>query len=160
MSDGGNRIGTVSSIDPETGMVSVMYEDRDGEVTELLPYATFNDEYKLPQLGAKVVVLHLSNGSEMGIVLGTYWNKYNAAMNPGLYHKDMGGGAYIDYNDGVLIIAAEHTRIASLDGKEDFQDFEVEELLQQIHDQNEKIKEHEKRIKALEKAAETEEGTD
>ena len=71
MSDGGNRIGTVSSVDPETGMVSVIFEDRDGEVTELLPYATFNEEYKLPQLGAKVVVMHLSNGGEMGIILGT-----------------------------------------------------------------------------------------
>ena len=56
MSGGGNRIGTVSSVDSETGMVSVLYEDRDGEVTELLPYATFNDEYKLPQLGAKVEI--------------------------------------------------------------------------------------------------------
>ena len=83
MSDGGNRIGTVSSVDPETGMVSVIFEDRDGEVTELLPYATFNEEYKLPQLGAKVVVMHLSNGGEMGIILGTYWNEYNAAGNPG-----------------------------------------------------------------------------
>lgn len=71
MSDGGNRIGTVSSVDAETGMVSVVFEDRDGEVTELLPYATFNEEYKLPQLGAKVVVIHLSNGGEMGIILGT-----------------------------------------------------------------------------------------
>ena len=63
--EGENRIGTVSSVDAATGMVSVVYEDRDGEVTELLPYATFNDEYKLPQIGAKVVVLHLSNGGEM-----------------------------------------------------------------------------------------------
>ena len=106
MSDGGNRIGTVSSVDPETGMVSVLFEDRDGEVTELLPYATFNEEYKLPQLGAKVVVIHLSNGGEMGIILGTYWNEYNAAGNPGTFHKDLGGGAYINYKDGVLTVAA------------------------------------------------------
>lgn len=120
MSDGGNRIGTVSSVDPETGMVSVVYEDRDGEVTELLPYATFNDEYKLPQLGAKVVVLHLSNGGEMGIVLGTYWNEYNTAGNPGTYHKDLGGGAYFDYNGGVLALVAEHIRLIAADDGEDF----------------------------------------
>lgn len=146
MSGGGNRIGTVSSVDAETGMVSVVYEDRDGEVTELLPYATFNDEYKMPQLGAKVVVLHLSNGGEMGIVLGTYWNKYNSAGNPGTYHKDMGGGAYFDYNGGILIVAAEHTIVASLSGKEDFQSFEVETLLERIYDHEKQIAELEKKV--------------
>ena len=119
MAGGGNRIGTVSSVDPKTGMVSVLYEDRDGEVTELLPYATFNDEYKLPQLGAKVIVLHLSNGSEMGIVLGTYWNERNAAGNPGAYHKNIGDGAYFDYDKSVLAVVAGHIRFrATLDGED------------------------------------------
>lgn len=145
MSDGGNRIGTVSSVDPETGMVSVIFNDRDNEVTELLPYATFNEEYKLPQIGTKVVVLHLSNGGEMGIILGTYWNEYNAAGNPGTFHKDLGGGAYINYKDSVLTIAAEHAIIASLDGGETYQEVEAENLLQKFHD-------HEKRIAALEQA--------
>nr|DAM58262.1 MAG TPA: baseplate assembly protein V [Caudoviricetes sp.] len=145
MSDGGNRIGTVSSVDAKTGMVSVIFNDRDNEVTELLPYATFNEEYKLPQIGAKVVVLHLNNGGEMGIILGTYWNEYNAAGDPGTFHKDLGGGAYINYKDGVLTVAAEHTIIASLDGGETYQEVEAEKLLQKVHD-------HEKRIAALEKA--------
>ncbi|MEY8519209.1 hypothetical protein AALC25_20430 [Lachnospiraceae bacterium 29-84] len=145
MSDGGNRIGTVSSVDPETGMVSVVFEDRDGEVTGLLPYATFNGEYRLPQLGAKVAVIHLSNGGEMGIILGTYWNEHNAAGNPGTFHKDLGGGAYINYKDGILTIAAERTIIASLDGSETHQGAEAEQLLLKLHD-------HEKRIAGLEKA--------
>ena len=144
MSNGGNRIGTVSSVDPETGMVSVIFEDRDGEVTALLPYATFNEEYKLPQTGAKVVVICLSNGGEMGIILGTYWNRYNSAGNPGTFHKDLGGGAYINYKDDVLTIAAEHIHVGSLNGAETYQEFEVEALLKKIHD-------HEKRIAALEK---------
>jgi len=146
LSDGGNRIGTVSSVDAETGMVSVIYQDKDGEVTELLPYATFNDEFKLPQLGAKVVVLHLSNGGEMGVILGTYWNEHNAAGNPGTYHKDLGGGAYIDYNDGVLTITAEHTHIGSLNGTENYQEFEVEALLKKLHDHEERIAEIEKSV--------------
>lgn len=145
MSDGGNRIGIVSSVDPETGMVSVIYNDRDGEVTELLPYATFNEEYKLPKPGAKVVVIHLSNGGEMGIVLGTYWNEYNAAGNPGTFHKDLGGRAYINYKDGVLIVAAEHMKACSLSGEESYQEIEVEALLKKLHD-------HEKRIAEIEKA--------
>lgn len=145
MSEGGNRIGTVSSVDSETGMVSVVYEDRDGETTELLPYATFNDEFKLPELGAKVVVLHLSNGGEMGIILGTYWNECNVARNPGTFHKNLGGKAYINYKDGVLTIAAEHTLIASINGDETYQEMEAEKILQKLHD-------HERRIAALEKA--------
>lgn len=118
MNGGENRIGTVSSTDPETGMVSVVYADRDNEVTDLLPYATFNDEYKLPQVGAKVVVLHLSNGSEMGVVLGTYWNEGHAAGNPGVYHKDL-GGAYFDYDGSTLAVVADHIRLAATGDRED-----------------------------------------
>ena len=130
MDKGENRIGTVSSVDPDTGMVSVVYEDRDGEVTELLPYATFNDEYKLPQLGAKVVVIHLSNGGEMGIILGTYWNECNAAGNLGIFHKDLGGGAYINYKeDGVLTIAAKHIQVIA---KEDDVEITVASLMEDI----------------------------
>lgn len=120
MNQGNIRIGTVSSVDTKTGMVSVIYEDRDGEVTGLLPYATFNDEYKLPKIGAKVIVLHLSNGKEMGIVLGTFWNEANIGKKGGAYHKDIGEDAYLDYDNKTLIIAAKHIHLISLDDKENF----------------------------------------
>ena len=57
------RIGKVSSIDYENGMIRVLYTDRDGAVTKTLPVVTFNDEYKMPQVGQYVLVVHLSNGS-------------------------------------------------------------------------------------------------
>ena len=120
MNKGDIRIGTVSSVDKETGMVSVLYEDMNGKVTGLLPYATFNDEYKMPKIGAKVVVLHLSNGGEMGIVLGTYWNKNNMAGKSGTYHKKISDGAYIDYKEDVLSIVAEHIRLVAADDNEEF----------------------------------------
>lgn len=110
MDQGGSRIGTVSSVDARTGMVSVVYGDLDGKTTEPLPYATFNDEYKPPKPGAKVVVLRLSNGGEMGIVLGTYWNKANVAGNQGEYHKELADGAYFDYSNQRLTIAAKQIR--------------------------------------------------
>ena len=103
----------MSSVDVETGMVSVIYHDKDETVTQMLPYATFNDEYKLPQVGTKVVVLHLSNGQEMGIVMGTYWNKSNPSGIPGLYHKNLGEGAYLNYDEKILTIAAEHLRFVA-----------------------------------------------
>ena len=36
------RIGKVSSIDYENGMIRVLYTDRDGAVTKTLPVVTFN----------------------------------------------------------------------------------------------------------------------
>lgn len=115
-----NRIGTVSSTDAETGMVSVLYRDRDEEVTQMLPYATFNGEYKLPQVGDKVIVIHLSNGKEMAVVLGTYWNKSHPAGNPGAYHKELGEGAYFNYHKEVLTIAAEHIQLTATKDNESF----------------------------------------
>ncbi len=106
MSGRGNRIGTVSSVDTETGMVSVFYNDQI-EATGLLPYVTFNDEYKPPQIGAKVVVLPLSNGGS--VVLGTYWNRNNSPEGNGSYRKDF-GGAYVNYKDDMLTISAENIR--------------------------------------------------
>lgn len=145
--DGGNRIGTVSSVDADTGMVSVMYQDRDGEVTQLLPYATFNDEYKLPKVGTKVVVIHLSNGSEMGIVLGTYWNRGNPAGNPGSYLKKIGEKAYFMYQDGLLTIEAERVCISSAQSRKSF---EAGELVKQIEAMEKRLEGIDSRLSRVE----------
>ena len=50
------------------------------------------------------MVIHLSNGSEMGIVLGTYWNQGNPAGNPCSYRKEIGEKAYFMYQDGLLTL--------------------------------------------------------
>lgn len=68
------RIGYISSLSAETGMVRVTYEDRDRSVTAELPYFNHNGEYLMPQVKDIVLVLHISNDSSMGIVLGTFWN--------------------------------------------------------------------------------------
>lgn len=120
MDKGGNRIGTISSFDKETGMASVLYSDRDGDVTQLLPFATFNGEWKEPCAGEKVLVVHLSNGSEMGVILGTYWNESNPAHGRGIYHKELGNGAFFDYADGIFEISAGHLKFTATDGNESF----------------------------------------
>ena len=56
------------------GLIKVLYQDRDETVTDELPILTFNDEYKMPKIGAYVATVHLSNGSEAGYVLGTFWD--------------------------------------------------------------------------------------
>ncbi len=113
-----NRIGTVSSIDKENGMVSVIYNDRGGKVTPLLPFLSLNDEYKMPQVGDKVFVAHLSNGTESAVVLGKYWNKARRPQQPGeTYRKqfDYAGEAFVSYDEksGELLVNAAKVKIVS-----------------------------------------------
>ena len=105
------RIGKVSSVDYENGMIKVTYPDLDNAVTDDLPVMSFNGEYKMPEIGKEVLVLHLSNGTAAGIALGPYWNKRNqpAESGPGLYRKELGsypGEAFAKCVGGVLEINA------------------------------------------------------
>lgn len=75
------RIGRVSSIDRETGMVSVLYEDKEDEVTGMLPYFAAGDEFKPPEIGQMVLVAHISNGNVRGVVIGQYYNEANLPEN-------------------------------------------------------------------------------
>lgn len=107
------RVGKVSSIDYKNGMIKVLYTDRDEAVTDDLPVLSFNDEYKMPQIGDYVLVLHLSNGTAAGYVLGTFWSDGNnpAAYGKGVYRKEYGtsqGEAYAEYKNGQLKIRADN----------------------------------------------------
>lgn len=99
------RIGRVSKIDYEKGMISVTYPDLDDAVSTLLSVLSFNDEYKMPKPGEEVAVLHLPSGQSRGIVLGHYWNETNKPQKTGadVYRKELGhepGEAYLEYKDG------------------------------------------------------------
>lgn len=112
------RIGRVSSIDYKKGMIRVTYPDRDDSVTAEIPVFSFTDEYKMPKVGSNVLVLHLSNGSAAGIMLGHYWNEKNLppAAGEGVFRKELGqdyGDAYIEYRDGTVTI---HANKIVLDG--------------------------------------------
>lgn len=103
------RIGKVSSIDYAAGMVRVVYHDKDDSVTRPLPL--LSDEYRMPEVGDQVLVVHLSNGTEAGIVLGRPWSRQNVPTDgmPGLYRKELGrepGEAYLVYQDGSLVLKA------------------------------------------------------
>ena len=65
----------------------------------------------MPDIGQDVLVLHLSNGSALGIVLGPYWNKDNkpAVSGKDVYRKEMAqkpGKAYTQYKDGTVELRA------------------------------------------------------
>lgn len=103
------RLGKVSSIDYENGMISVTYPDLDDSVTDDLPVFSLDDEYKMPPIGSEVLVLHLSNGCTGGVVMGLYWNEANKPPIYGknVFRKELGenlGEAYIQYKDGNITL--------------------------------------------------------
>ncbi len=100
----GLRVGKVSSIDYENGMLQVVYTDKGDAVTAKLPYANYNNEYCMPKIGESVLVGHMSNGSSRGVVIGTIWNKKNIPPESGrgLYRKELSkkqGAAYIRFDE-------------------------------------------------------------
>lgn len=104
--DRGFRVGRVSQVDYEKGMIRVTYGDMNGAdnvTTALIPYIALNNEYHMPNVEDYVAVLHLSNGFEAGLVLGRFWNGKNRPPVSGKdrYRKDLSneaGKAYIERN--------------------------------------------------------------
>ncbi len=70
------RVGFISSMDKEKGMAQVYYPDR-GSTTELLHLFAMRGEYCPFDVGNQVVVLHLSNDTSSGIILGRFWGDEN-----------------------------------------------------------------------------------
>lgn len=101
------RIGKISKIDYENGMAEVTYPDMDNAVTAPFPILSLNDEYKAPLIGEEVLVLHLSNWTANGVILGPYWNVANppAVSGEKVYRKEFSktpGQAYIQFKDGTV----------------------------------------------------------
>lgn len=103
------RQGKVSAVNYATGMVRVVYHDKDDSVTREIPM--LSDEYNMPAPGDMVLVIHLSNGTEAGVVMGRPWSGKHKPPEgaAGLYRKDLAripGEAMIRYKGGVLTIKA------------------------------------------------------
>lgn len=116
MADNSIRIGYVSSVDYENGTIKVTYPDRDDAVTDDLPVLTFGGKYFMPKIDDAVLVVHLSNGSSMGIVCGPYWCEGNMPpeSGQGLFRQELSantGEAYIRCQDGHVIIHGKSVKI-------------------------------------------------
>uniref|UniRef100_A0AAU8B672 Baseplate assembly protein V n=1 Tax=Dulem virus 34 TaxID=3145752 RepID=A0AAU8B672_9CAUD len=101
------RLGKISAIDYAAGMVRVVYHEKDDSVTRLVPL--ISSEYFMPEIGDQVLVLHLSNGTEAGVVMGRPWSEKNKPPEgaAGLYRKDLArapGEAMIRYDGSTLTI--------------------------------------------------------
>ena len=97
------RIGKVSSVDYEKGMISVYYEDRTAMVTSIMPVLS-NGRYKMPKVGESILVAHLSNGTNAAVVLGTIFNDVNVPKSSGqnVYYEELSDNTMIS-SDGTDI---------------------------------------------------------
>jgi len=95
------RIGVCSTVDPEIGTVTVVFEDRDDMVSADLPmltrggWARSND---LPEPGQEVACLFYANGVSDGICLGVIDDEEDPPGNPdqrGVWFED---GSYVYYD--------------------------------------------------------------
>ena len=112
------RVGKVSSIDYEKGMMRVTYTDKNKSVTREFPVLNNGGEYNMPEVGQSVLVAHLSNGSSRGVILGTVWNKNNLPTEgkKGIYRRDfskMAGAAVQQYTEdsGEMVLMAPNISI-------------------------------------------------
>ena len=115
------RIGKVSTVDYEAGMVSVTYPEMDADTTNKFPVLAMSDEYKMPAVGQEVLVLHLPTGQAAGVVLGKMWNKTNTPRKAGehVYSQEFGdepGESYMEYDgaDGDLKFRDKNTDVVTL----------------------------------------------
>lgn len=104
------RTGRVSSVNYQEGTFEVTYFDRGKSVTQKIN-AVSNGEYKMPNIGQVVSVIHNSNGAAAAVSVGTIWNATNRPAEgfKGLFRKEYGtkpGQAYSRYdaNTGVFTL--------------------------------------------------------
>lgn len=85
------RIGKVTKVYPAEGRVVVTFEDRESSSMPLAVLA-MNHEYSMPQVGERVVTLHLDNGRSKGFVLGGYYGGGSQPRASSGYRKDFSSG--------------------------------------------------------------------
>lgn len=107
------RVGRISSVNQENGMVRVYYPDRDSTTSELGMFY-FLGEYKPPKVNDQVIVLHLSNDTSSGVVLGGFWNEVSKAPRKMSYKKEMDSDSYEFLQNGTFTL---HSQEISLEGE-------------------------------------------
>ncbi|MDO5391037.1 MAG: hypothetical protein Q4F24_08140 [Eubacteriales bacterium] len=105
------RTGIINTVNPSTGMVTVMYPDRGNEVSDEFPVFSFTGEYRFLKKGEQVLILKLSNGGKAGIVLGRIWDD-DSNVPPGAdFYKEM-ARASICVKSGSMIFSDESGSIS------------------------------------------------
>lgn len=137
------RVGRISSINPEKGLVRVYYPDKDSTTSEL-PLFHFHREFKLPKVDDQVMVLHLSNDTSSGVVLGGFWNDIDQPPMEAEYRKDLEGDSYEMLQKGNFII---HSPQISLEGEAGIVTLsEILKMLIKLEELESKLEELERRL--------------
>lgn len=92
------RVGTVNSVNAESGSVDVLFEDKDNMILDDLPLFSF--EYNMPDVGEQVVCIFLGNGIENGFCLGKYYSeiKKPPTSNKNIYIKEFDENTSIQFD--------------------------------------------------------------
>lgn len=93
--------GYINTIDAKRGTVTVRYAQK-GSISSMMPYFAFANEYLMPNIGDKVVVLKKKEGASDGVVLGPAFNDVNVPKAQSGYYKDTLSGTYIKQQGGIL----------------------------------------------------------
>lgn len=91
------RVARVSQIDYERGMVKVAMLEREGTVSNWIPYQSF--EYDMPKVGELVTTEFYDGNWTEGICFGKHYNKTNmpALSGPTVYYKKCGDDVVVIY---------------------------------------------------------------
>lgn len=111
------RVGVVSSFEKD-GSIRIYYQDREQTTAPMQMFAGYG-EYAPPQIGEQVLVLHLSNDTSTGVVLGGFWNQEDTLPQNVLYRKELGQGAYLEYGTGTVTIHGPEIRLENERGSMD-----------------------------------------
>lgn len=106
------RVGTVSTIQPDAGTVTVSIPDADDLLSYTLPvlFAKTQDDkyYHMPDTGEHVLCVFLPLGLEQGFVLGAFYSQADPVpvSDPNKVHIKFKDGTTIEYDrkSGVLEI--------------------------------------------------------
>lgn len=92
------RIGRVNSIDEKSGMVRVLFDDKDDLVSDWLPLFSF--EYSMPKVGEQVLCIFLLNGIQQGFCLRGFFSDIDKppVQDKDIYFKKFDDDTSIQYN--------------------------------------------------------------
>lgn len=104
------QTGKVNSINYDAGTVRVIFDDIQNSISGELPM--LSGEYKMPDVGDKVLCIFLSNNPSRGFCLGKYYQSSNPSQTAGegVFYKDLFGEGFIKYDKSThtLTLQAPH----------------------------------------------------
>ena len=114
------RIGKVSSVNAAAGTVRITYADKSDKATAELPVFCGMGEYQMPAVNDTVLVLHLSNDSSIGIVMGRFWSATNPPPQgeAQMYRKsfDAAGAAFLQAAAGRITLFGQELTLSGSAG--------------------------------------------